>query len=61
LVVGIIVFCRATPLLVICRTTMAMRSEQNNQSKEGCIAKIHLMAAMNDGSVGKTIATIPAQ
>jgi hypothetical protein len=31
LVVGIVVFCRATPLLVICRTTMAMWGEHNNQ------------------------------
>jgi hypothetical protein len=52
LVVGIAVFRHAAPLLVICRTTTAMRGEHNNQPKEGCTAKIHLTAAMDDGSVG---------
>ncbi len=31
LVVGIVIFCCATPLLVICRTTTAMCGEHNNQ------------------------------
>jgi hypothetical protein len=52
LVVGIIVFRRATPLLIICRTTTTMCHEHNNQPKEGCAAKICLTAAIDDSSVG---------
>jgi hypothetical protein len=59
-VVGIVVFCHTTPLIVICRTTMVMCSKHKNQPKEGCMAKIGLMAAMDDGSVG-TMAKMPAQ
>jgi hypothetical protein len=51
-VVGTVVFRRATPLLIICRTTTTMRREHNNQPKEGCAAKICLIAAIDDGSVG---------
>jgi hypothetical protein len=51
-VVGIVIFHRATSLLVICRTTMAICSKHNNQTKEGYMAMICLMAAMDDGSVG---------
>jgi hypothetical protein len=50
-VVGTVVFRRATPLLIICRTTTTMRREHNNQPKEGCAAKICLTAAIDDGSV----------
>jgi hypothetical protein len=52
LVVGTVIFCRATPLLIICRTTMPMRGEHNSQPKEGCAAKICLTAAIDNGSVG---------
>jgi hypothetical protein len=52
LVVGTVVFRRATPLLIICHTTMTMRCEHKNQPKEGCTAKICLTAAIDDGSVG---------
>jgi hypothetical protein len=52
LVVGIVVSCHTTPLIVICRTTMVMCSKHKNQPKEECVAKIGLMAAMDDGSVG---------
>jgi hypothetical protein len=52
LVVGTVVFRRATPLLIICQTTTLMRREHNNQPKEGCAAKISLTAAIYDGSVG---------
>jgi hypothetical protein len=52
LVVGIIVFHCATPLLVICRTTTAMHGKHDNQTKEGCAAKICKMAAVDGGSVG---------
>ncbi len=52
-VVGIFVLGQATPLLVICRTKMViMCSKHKKQPKEGCMAKIGLMAAMDDGSVG---------
>jgi hypothetical protein len=51
-VVGTIIFRCATPLLIICRTTMTMHCEHNNQPKEGCTAKICLTAAIDDGSVG---------
>jgi hypothetical protein len=52
LVVGTVVFRHATPLLIICRTTATMRREHNNQPKEGCMAKICLTVAIDDGSVG---------
>ncbi len=69
LVVGIVVFCRTTPLLVICCTTTAMHSKHTNQPKEGCTAKICLMAMMENGSVGSndgkdasaTMAMMPVQ
>jgi hypothetical protein len=51
-VVGTIVFRRTTPLLITCRTTTSMRCECNNQPKEGCAAKICLIVAIDDGSVG---------
>jgi hypothetical protein len=68
-VIGIIVFCHAKPLLVICRTTTAMCGKHNNQPKEGCAANICLMAAMGDDSVGgndgkdasTTMAIMPVQ
>jgi hypothetical protein len=50
--VGTVVFCRATPLLIICRTTTTICREHNNQPKEGCAAKICLTAAIDSGSVG---------
>jgi hypothetical protein len=48
---------------------MTMRNKHNNQPKEGCAAKMHLMAAMYNGSVssndGKdasaTMAMMPVQ
>jgi hypothetical protein len=52
LVVGTVVFRRATLLLIICRTTTTMRCKHNNHLKEGCAAKICLTAAIDDGSVG---------
>jgi hypothetical protein len=51
-VVDTVIFRRATPLLIICHTTMTMSCEHNNQPKEGCAAKIFLTAAIDDGSVG---------
>jgi hypothetical protein len=50
-VVGTVIFRRATPLLIICRTTTTMRCEHNNQPKEGCAAKMCLTVAIDDGSV----------
>jgi hypothetical protein len=50
-VVGTVVFHRATPLLIICCTTTTMHHEHNNQPKEGCVAKICLTAAIDNGSV----------
>jgi hypothetical protein len=52
LVVGTVIFRRATPLLTFCRTTTTMCREHNNQPKEGCTAKICLTAAIDNGSVG---------
>ncbi len=46
-----------------------MHGKNNNQPKEGCAAKMHLMAMMNNGSVGSndgkdastTMAMMPVQ
>jgi hypothetical protein len=51
-VVGTVIFRHATPLLIICRTTMTMHCEHNNQPTEECAAKICLTAAIDNGSVG---------
>jgi hypothetical protein len=50
-VVGTVIFHHATALLIICRTTMTMHREYNNHPKEGCVAKIRLKVAIDDGSV----------
>jgi hypothetical protein len=68
-VVGTIVFRRATPLLITCRTTTTMRREHNNQPQEGCTVKICLTAVIDNGSVGSndgkdasaTMAVMPVQ